>query len=316
MNHGWTYEERVKAGDAGNTVLDYYTQKYHHSTPLQWQERITAGQISVNNQLASQTTILKENDQLAYRRSPWQEPTVPLEFLVLYEDSDLLVINKPSGLPVMPGGGFLEHTLLWQLRQFSAQDTPAPIHRLGRGTSGLMLIGRSQLAKAHLSKQIRNSTNNCHTKQISKIYRALVAGTTIPDYLTIDQPIGKIPHPILGYIYGAQNQGKTAHSQCWVIERYESATLLEVKISTGRPHQIRIHLATVGYPLLGDPLYIKGGIFAEIHANQTQITVPGDCGYWLHAYHLSFIHPRTLKQMEFTCPPPWPKSEFSDFPED
>ena len=305
MNRGWTYKEQVKARDAGYTVLDYYTQKYRHSHQTQWQARIIAGQISVNNQLASQTTILKTNDKLTYRRSPWQEPAVPLEFAVLYEDSDLMVINKPSGLPVMPGGGFLEHTLLWQLKKLYVQDNLAPIHRLGRGTSGLMLIGRSQLAKSHLSKQLRVSTNNRKTKQISKIYRALITGSTIPEYLTIDQPIGKIPHPVLGYIYGSTDQGKNAHSQCWVIERYENSALVEVEILTGRPHQIRIHLAVAGYPLLGDPLYIKGGTFAEIHQNQAKIPVPGECGYWLHAYKLSFTHPNSLEQMNFKCPVSW-----------
>jgi len=309
MNRGWIYREQLTLKEDGYNVLDYYTHKYSHSNRAEWQARITAGQILVNNQLASQNTILKANDKLAYQRSPWQEPSVPLDFTIVFEDKDLLVINKPSGLPVMPGGGFLEHTLLGQLKKLYPQEASVPIHRLGRGTSGLILIGRSQLAKAHLSKQMRDSTNNQQTKQVSKIYLALIAGNTISEYLNIDQPIGKIPHPILGYVYGATDQGKTAISQCWVIERYKNSTLLEVKILTGRPHQIRIHLATVGYPLLGDPLYIKGGTFAEIdsniNSNQAKIAVPGDCGYCLHAHSLSFTHPNTLEQMKFKCSAPW-----------
>jgi 23S rRNA pseudouridine1911/1915/1917 synthase len=130
------------------------------------------------------------------------------------------------------------------------------------------------------------SVNNRDRGTIKKIYLALVADNSIPDNLIIDHPIGKIPHPILGYIYGATPQGKFAHSECRVIQRNSDNAIVEVRIFTGRPHQIRIHLATAGYPLLGDPLYGVGGLF------KNEIAVPGDCGYYLHAYQLSFFHPR------------------------
>lgn len=304
MNHGWTYREQITAIDAGKTILNYYSQKYRHSSQQEWQIRIVSGQIFLNGKSTTPTAILKTKDKLAYFRKPWVEPEVPLKFDVIYEDRDLLLINKPSGLPVLPGGGFLEHTLLTQLKQHYPQDTPVPIHRLGRGTSGLLLLARSQLAKSDLTQQIRDSTFQQESSQINKVYRVLVSGNSISDYLSITQPIGKIDHPILGYIYGATPEGKSAKSECRVIERYSHCTLLEVKIYTGRPHQIRIHLAAVGYPLLGDPLYVEGGSFAAIRTEQTQIPVPGDCGYFLHAYRLSFIHPQTLKNMSFTCPVP------------
>ncbi len=304
MNQGWTYREQITAIDAGQTILNYYSQKYRHSSQQEWQARIVSGQILLNGKSATPTTILKIKDKLAYFRKPWVEPEVPLKFDVIYQDRDLLLINKPSGLPVLPGGGFLEHTLLSQLKKHYPQDTPVPIHRLGRGTSGLLLLARSQLAKSHLTQQIRNSTFQQGNSQISKVYRVLVSGNSIPEYLSITQPIGKIAHPILGYIYGATPEGKSAKSECQVIQRYPHCTLLEVKIYTGRPHQIRIHLAAVGYPLYGDPLYVVGGSFAAIPTEQTQIPVPGDCGYFLHAYRLSFIHPQTLKNMSFTCPVP------------
>lgn len=309
MNQGWIYREQVKLAAAGQTVLDYYTDKYGHSSRQEWQTRIESGQISLNNQPTSSTTIVRSQDKLIYHRSPWVEPDVPLQFDVLYADQDLLVVNKPSGLPVLPGGGFLEHTLLWQLKKHYPQDTPVPIHRLGRGTSGLMLLGRSPLAKSHLAQQMRASSSkegsDQLTNQLRKVYRALVSGNSISDRLVIDQPIGKIPHPFLRYIYGATSQGKPAHSECRVVERYTDSTLIEVAISTGRPHQIRIHLAAMGYPLLGDPLYVAGGTFAEIMTNQEQIPVPGDCGYFLHAYSLSFTHPRTLQKMVLERPSAW-----------
>lgn len=303
MNQGWIYRDRVKPADAGQTVLAYYSNKYRHSSETQWQDRIISGRILLNGEPVSTAAVLKTKDRLVYHRQPWNEPEVPLEFVVLYEDRDLLVINKPSGLPILPGGGFLEHTLLWQLKQRYPERTPVPVHRLGRGTSGLLLLARSQLARSDLARQMRDSTLK-EKSQINKVYRVLVAGNCQRDRFTIDCPIGKIPHPILGYIYGATQKGKSAKSECQVIERYRNCTLLEVKIFTGRPHQIRIHLAAVGYPLLGDPLYITGGSFAEVSPGSEQIPVPGDCGYFLHAYRLSFTHPQTLQQMNFECPTP------------
>lgn len=303
MNQGWIYRERVKAIDAGQTVLDYYTKKYRHSNRSQWQARIESGQILLERVSTSPETILKTGENLEYHRQPWTEPKVPLEFEILYEDLDLLIINKPSGLPVIPGGGFLKHTLLWQLKKHYPQETPTPIHRLGRGTSGVLLLGRSQLAKSSLAAQMRRSTAEQGNSQLKKVYRVLVLGNVKSDRLIIKQPIGKISHPLLGYIYGAIPQGKHAHSESKVIQHYHNHTLLEVTIFTGRPHQIRIHMASIGYPLLGDPLYIKGGTFAPIQEQKT-IPVPGDCGYYLHAYHLSFVHPRSQEQLNFKCPTP------------
>ena len=301
MNQGWTYYDCITSAEDGQTVLDYYSQKYRHSTRSQWQTKIESGQILRDCQPVTSKTILKTKDKLAYHRQPWIEPEVPLKFEILFEDRDLLVVNKPSGLPVIPGGGFLEHTLLWQLKKQYYNNTPVPIHRLGRGTSGLLLLARSQLAKSDLSRQMRHSTIE-QDNEIDKVYRVLVSGL-VKNNLTIAQPIGKISHPVLGYIYGATSQGKYAKSECRVIKHYNNCTLLEVKIFTGRPHQIRIHLAAAGYPLLGDPLYVAGGI-AKINCDSESIPVPGDCGYFLHAYRLSFTHPRSLQAMNFKCPTP------------
>ena len=299
LNQGWTYRERVDRSGAGLTLLAYYSQRYLHSSLEEWQGRIAAGQVLLDDHPAASDAILCLGQQLIYHRLPWEEPDVPLSFEVLYEDSDLLIVAKPSGLPVLPGGGFLEHTLLRQLqRQYPADhypDTPVPIHRLGRGTSGLMLMARSPLAKTHLSQQMRD-------RQIQKIYRALV-GSGFPERLALTDAIGKIPHPILGYIYGATPDGLFAQSECRVLRRNDNTTLLEVNILTGRPHQIRIHLAAAGYPLLNDPLYGIGGI--PIYRPEIgQVPVPGNCGYHLHAYQLGFTHPRTGEVMSVICPPP------------
>ncbi len=295
MNQGWIYREQVKPINAGLTVIDYYVQKYHHSTYEQWLERITLGQVLLNDKNITPQTILQAGQWLSYHRPPWQEPDVPLSFDIVYEDEHLLVIDKPSGLPVLPGGGFLEHTLLWQLKKHYPQDKPVPIHRLGRGTSGLMLIGRTSIARSHLTQQMRE-------QKITKVYRTLIAKSELADEFIIDHPIGKIPDPILGYIYGAKADGKLAYSQCRVLERTCDHTLLEVTILTGRPHQIRIHLATIGYPLLGDPLYTIGGLpRVNQRDKKGQINVPGDCGYCLHSYQLCFLHPITNQSLNFTC---------------
>lgn len=298
VNQGWSYRERVDRRSVGQTVLDYYTRRYRHSSPSEWQERIAAGQVVLNDRVTTVEERLQAGQWLTYHRPPWEEPEVPLAFDILYEDEDLWVIAKPAGLPVLPGGGFLEHTLLWQLQQQSPQDTPIPIHRLGRGTSGLMLLARSPLARSHLTQQMRD-------RQIRKVYRALVGSGDLADRFTITQPIGKLPHPVLGYVYGAIADGLPAHSECQVVQRRSDTTLLEVTILTGRPHQIRIHLAAAGYPLIGDPLYTVGGVPRLASLNQPEkLPVPGDCGYHLHAYHLSFNHPRTGRSLRITCPAP------------
>lgn len=298
MNQGWIYREQIKRSGAGMTALDYYTQRYRHSSREEWQARIAAGQVLLNDQAIAPETLLQPEQWLTYHREPWEEPEAPLTFDVLHEDEDLLVVAKPAGLPVLPGAGFLEHTLLGQLHQCYPTDTPVPIHRLGRGTSGLVLLARSPLAKADLSQQMRK-------RQIHKVYRALVGVGDMPDQFSIKQAIDKIPHPVLGYIYGASPDGLFAHSEVKVLKRNSSATLLEVTILTGRPHQIRIHLAAAGFPLLGDPLYSVGGVPLLQSSSQAEnFPVPGDCGYHLHAYQLGFIHPKAKGWLRITCPAP------------
>ena len=307
MNQGWTYTDWVKK--AGETVLDYYTARYSHSTEAEWRSRIERGLILLDGQMARSQQVLDKGQRLTYRRLPWQEPKVPMDFEVLYEDEDLWAIAKPVGLPVLPGGGFLENTLLWVMRSRYPNEQPAPVHRLGRGTSGVMLVAKSQQAKSELSRQFRvrsQATSDSMPKAASgsmkKVYRALVGpadAAGLPDRFVCEYAIGKIPYPQLGYVHGHMKNGLRAYSKGRVLERRSDSTLVEVCISTGRPHQIRIHLAAAGYPLLNDPMYAVGGVL-----KQTARVIPSDCGYLLHAYWLRFEHPRTRELLLIEAPLP------------
>lgn len=291
LNQGWVYEDRVR--QTGLTLLEYYAQRYLHSSRQEWHDRIQAGAISIDQIPTSDPeTRLYPGQVLAYHRAPWIEPDVSFEVRSLYEDSQLLVLHKPSGLPVLPGGGFLENTLWgWLRREYAAP--PVPIHRLGRGTSGVIALAKTKLARAKLSQALRDRT-------IEKRYRALASGIPELNCFTITQRIGKVAFPQLGELYMATEAGKPAISHCTVLERdrIPGATLLDVMIPTGRPHQIRIHLAAAGYPLWGDPLYGVGGVAIDFKA------VPGDCGYLLHAYEVSLMHPIAGEKLTIRSEPP------------
>ncbi len=300
MNQGWTYTDNVQTN--GETVLDYYRRRYRHSSEDEWRSRIEQGLILLDGKSVDAGQVLAKGQKLTYRRLPWEEPSVPLNFEVLYEDADLWAISKPVGLPVLPGGGCLEHTVLWVMRSRYPNEQPAPLHRLGRGTSGVMLVARSAQAKSELSRQFRvrsQRSSGIATGSMRKIYRALIGPTTasdLPDRFVCDQAIGKIPYPRLGYVYGHMKAGLHARSEGQVLERRADSTLVEVQILTGRPHQIRIHLAAAGYPLLNDPLYGVGGI-----PKVGGTAIPSDCGYRLHAYQLQFAHPRTGEAISVTA---------------
>lgn len=315
-NQGWIYRDRITSSSQGVAILDFYAERYRHSSRSDWQARLEAGQIWVDHRPATAQDRLQAGQVLAYHRPAWQEPPVPLDFQVIYEDGDLLAIAKPPGLPVLPGGNFLTHTLLYQLQQRYGNPAPIPVHRLGRGTSGVMVMARSTQARAGLSHQFRHSSlaPTAAGARLGKIYRALITPGDYPDQFTVTTPIGKQAHPTLGHLYAASRTGKPAHSQVQVLQRGPTATLVEVAITTGRPHQIRIHLAAAGYPLLADPLYGPGGIPASrlqtprefaLSPFQT-LAVPGDTGYYLHAYRLRFHHPRHQQPLEVIAPlPDW-----------
>lgn len=203
----------------------------------------------------------------------------------------LLDVAKPRGLPTIPGGGgFVENTLLSLVRGHF--PGASPLHRLGRGTSGIVLFAGTSQVASKVSQQWRRG-------EILKVYRALVAGCPALDEFAVDVPIGPVPHPILKTIHAASPAGKSAHSHVKVLERRDGRALVEVRITTGRPHQIRIHLAAAGHPLVGDPLYAAGGA-----PTGDSRALPGDPGYYLHGSLLGFAHSDTGEWTEIACGPP------------
>lgn len=297
LNRGFIYTNEVDAGAAGETVVDFYVRRYPHSTAADWRERIERGTVRLDGHDVTPTTVLRAGQTLSYERAPWVEPETPTSFGVIYEDADVIAIDKPSGLPVLPGGHHLEHTLLALVRaRFAGAGSevpPSPLHRLGRGTSGIVLFARTPLA-------LRRLTEAFTERRITKIYRALVQGVGLSDRQTIGVPIGRIAYAPTGKLYAAASDGLPSTSICRLLheDTEQHRSLVEVRIITGRPHQIRIHMAACGHPLVGDPLYAVGGGLREGDA------LPGDEGYRLHALRLCLPHPCTGLPLTVECQPP------------
>jgi 23S rRNA pseudouridine1911/1915/1917 synthase len=294
MNDGYEYREQARP-KPGETVLAYLARRYPHSTLEAWDARLAAGEVSVNGRTADATSLLRPGQALVWRRPPWEEPAVPLAFAVLFRDEHLLAVAKPRGLPTLPAGGFLTHTLLHLVRRAFPEATAA--HRLGRGTSGLVLFARTGEARRAVAKSWR-------TGAVVKRYRALVSGVPSREAFDVDTPIGLVDHPRLGRVYAAVSEGKASLTHVRVLAARDGQALIEATIPTGRPHQIRIHLAAAGHPLVGDPLYALGGVPGPTPA------LPGESGYHLHAHRLELDHPVTGVRLEIECAPPpalqWP----------
>ncbi len=289
-NRGWTYRVQVGQEAAGRSLLTYLADTYPHSAIAEWAARLVGGEVEVDGCHARADQALRPGQIITWHRPPWREPDVPLHFHVLWEDASVLAVHKPAGLPTMPAGGFLEHTLLWQVRARYPEAHPA--HRLGRFTSGVVLFALSSDAAGALGRDWRE-------RRVSKRYRALGCGAPHWEVQEITQPIGPVPHRRLGSVFAASLQGKPAHSTARVVDRRDGQTVFDVSITTGRPHQIRIHLAFAGHPLVGDPLYAEGGT-----PRVADPGLPGDGGYLLHAHRLGFTHPVTGQRVDLIAPLP------------
>lgn len=211
---------------------------------------------------------------------------LPLD--IVYEDSDLLVVNKPKGMVVHPAPGNYTGTLVNALLAYCGDTLsgingvirPGIVHRIDKDTSGLLIVAKNDFAHKHLAEQIK-------VHSFTRIYEAVVYGNLKEDSGTVDEPIGR--HPVdRKKMAVTEKNSRNAVTHFQVLLRYQGFTYVRLKLETGRTHQIRVHMAYLGHPVAGDPVY------------GPKKPVPGLQGQCLHARVIGFVHPRTGQYMEFT----------------
>ncbi len=257
---------------------------------------IAAGQVTRNGKPvkksdltgAGDVILVEENDAPAPAAAVAQD--IPLD--IVYEDGDLIVVNKPRGLVVHPAPGHPDGTLVnallhhcgGSLSGIGGEQRPGIVHRIDRDTSGLLIVAKNDFAHQSLSAQLAD-------RSLSRIYEAVVHGGFRADSGTVDAPIGRHPADRKRMAVTEKNS-RRAVTHWEVIERYAGYTHIRYKLETGRTHQIRVHMAHIGHPLLGDMVYGAG---------KSEKGLEGQC---LHARTLKFIHPRTGEHVELTSPLP------------
>jgi len=285
------YRTRVPPDAAGSSVLAFHVARFQHSDEAAWRAAIEAGRVLVNGVRVAPDESLRAGDELEFHREPWLEPDAPDSFGTAFEDEHVLVAVKPAGLQVLPAGPFSSRTLLALVRaSHPSRASAAPAHRLGRGTSGLIAFGKTEVARASLARQFRDLVP-------VKTYLAWVEGANLPTSFVARQPIGRIAHGPL-HIHVAATHGRASITRVRVLRRERDRTLVAAQPITGRPDQIRIHLAAAGAPIVGDPLFGVGGL-------PKSDAPPGRGGYRLHAAGLKLIHPATGAQIRLRSFPEW-----------
>lgn len=254
------------------------------------QSYLENGYILVNQKKEKASYKLCENDVITIEDFPSEvsdlnPEDIPLD--IVYEDDDLIVVNKPKGLVVHPGAGNEEHTLANALKFHSdnlstlnGEFRPGIVHRIDKDTAGLLIVAKNDAAHAFLSNQLADHT-------LGRKYYALVLGVIPENEGKIIAPIGR-DQKFRQKMAVDLLRGKEAETNFKVIERFKDSTLVECSLKTGRTHQIRVHMAYIGYPVIGDPIYGKG--------NRKMY----DEGQLLFAHEIHFIHPRTKKEMTFS----------------
>ena len=252
--------------DAGGAVLD--------GAPLAKSDRLSAGGwLEVTWMPKSEPTIV---------------PTLVPGFAIVYDDDDLVVIDKPVGVAAHPAVGWDGPTVLgalagagFRISTSGAAERAGIVHRLDVGTSGLMVVAKSEQAYAELKRQF-------HDREVDKIYHAVVQGHPDPFSGTIDAPIGR--HPSSSWKFAVTAGGKPSVTHYETLEAMRAATLLEIHLETGRTHQIRVHMAAQRHPCVGDLLYGADPVLAARVGLERQ---------WLHAMRLGFRHPGTGQRVDF-----------------
>jgi len=257
------------------------------------QQLIRSGAITLNAKSVRPRDVVRTGDTIriaepAVERSNLRSENIPLE--VLFEDDDLIVLNKPAGLVVHPGAGHQEHTLvnalLGHCRSLSAiggEERPGIVHRLDKDTSGCIVVAKNDETHRALSTQFADRT-------VNKVYLALVAGTLRKTAGSIDANIGR--HPVHRQRMSVnRTRGRAARTDYNVVATADGISLVECQLHSGRTHQIRVHLHHIGHPVLGDKLYGRK-------------TVSGFARQMLHAWKLGFQHPKIGEWKQFRAPVP------------
>lgn len=292
---------KVESADCG-TRIDIYLSAKGELTRSAAQKLLEDGCVTVNGTVVSKKYKIQTNDEV---RVEMPEPRVvnaspqniPLD--IVYEDDDVIVVNKPQGMVVHPAAGNYDGTLVNALMYHTGGNLsaingvirPGIVHRIDKDTSGILVVAKNNVAHLSLAEQIKEHT-------VTREYVCLVHGGTNWDSLTVDKPIGRDPKDRKRMIAGAslQKDGRNAVTHFYVEQRYEGFTLLRCKLETGRTHQIRVHLKSIGKHIVGDPVY-------GLKDDKTAKTA-GISGQLLHARKLGFVHPATGKYVEFVCEPP------------
>ena len=251
------------------------------------QRLIEDGNILVNGKNAKVSYKIQENDKISVeipepKQIELKAQNIPIE--IIYEDSDIIVVNKPKGMVVHPANGNPDGTLVNaimaickdSLSGIGGEIRPGIVHRIDKDTSGLLIVAKNDNAHVKMSEQIKNH-------EVKKTYIALVRGVFKENEATIDMPIGRSTSDRKKM--AVNKNGKNAITHIKVLKRFDKYTLLQVNIETGRTHQIRVHLSHIGYPIVGDYTYSNG---------KNEFDVIGQC---LHAQKLEFKHPITQKDM-------------------
>jgi 23S rRNA pseudouridine1911/1915/1917 synthase len=258
----------------------------------QIQRLISTGKITLNNESTKSNVKPKIGDLVEIKeieRPPLKAEAENIPLDIVYEDDDVLVVNKPAGMVVHPASGHFHGTLVnglmyhTQLAKSENVYRPGIVHRIDKDTSGLLMVAKSELALKSLSEQLKE-------KQNLRRYEALVSGLISEDEGTINAPLARDPKNRLKRSVVAD--GKNAVTHFFVKKRYNDYTLINCELETGRTHQIRAHLKYIGHPIVGDPLY---GLPSSLKIHEGQL---------LHAGVLGFIHPRTEEFLTFKVPIP------------
>lgn len=285
----------VCATDAGTRLDVYLCQQNDQISRSAIQKQIKDGHVCVNFTVAKANYKVVANDVITVEQTePVEVAIVPenIPLAILYEDQDLLIVNKPKGMVVHPAPGHMTGTLVNavmyhckdSLSGINGEIRPGIVHRIDQDTTGSLIICKNDTAHLQIAEQIK-------VHSINRIYRGIVIGNVADDHGTIHAPIGRNPNDRKKMAINEKN-GKDAITHYTVLQRFSGYTYMEFKLETGRTHQIRVHMASIGHPLLGDVLY-----------------GPKKCPYklqgqTLHAAVIGFVHPRTGQYMEVEAPLP------------